>query len=78
MNGASDPVFVLSLAVGVTVATSEAGHGSVLNVPLSSARAPFWKRATTRKRYVVAGSSPVTVVRSVIASRANVVGDQMP
>jgi hypothetical protein len=39
---------------------------------------PLRQRVTTRKRYVVAGSSPASVVREVSAVCATVVGDQIP
>jgi hypothetical protein len=65
-------------AAGTAVAAKELGQGSVRKTPLTSRVNPFRQRATTRKRYVVAGSRPASVVRAVCALRATVVGDQIP
>jgi len=77
-NGEPDPDDELVEGVGVATAAVEEGHGSVLKEPRASARTPFLQRTTTRKRYVVAGSRPVRVVRAVRAVCATVVGDQIP
>jgi hypothetical protein len=71
-------VVEVSDAMGTAVAAVADGHGSVRNDPRASVFMPFRKRATTRKRYVVEGSRPESVVRAVSASWATVVGDQIP
>jgi hypothetical protein len=69
---------VVAGVAGATVADSDDGQGSVRKDPVLSLRSPLRQRATTLKRYVVAGSSPLSVVFWMPASRADVVGDQMP
>ena len=78
-NGDPPPVDgPASAAEGTAVAAVAPGHGSVRNDPRASAVIPFRQRVTTRKRYVVAGSRPASVVREVSSPRVTVVGDQMP
>ena len=77
-NGEAEPEDDMSAAAGTAVAAVDDGQGSVRNEPRASALMPLRQRATTRNRYVVAGSSPDSVVRAVSASWATVVGDQMP
>jgi hypothetical protein len=77
-NGEAELEDALSAAAGTAVAAVADGHAAVRNVPRASPLIPFRQRATTRKRYVVAGSRPESVVRAVSASWATVVGDQMP
>ena len=71
-------VAAVSAAAGTALAAVEPGHASVRNDPRASAFIPLRQRATIRKRYVVAGSRPASVVRDVSAPCATVVGDQMP
>jgi len=77
-KGESGSELELEAAAGATVAESDDGHASVRKDPFDSARVPFRQRATTRNRYVVAGSRPVSVVRPAAASCVTVVGDQTP
>src|SRR5919108_5705293 len=78
MKGESESPELFATAVGVTAAASEPGQGSVRKDPRESTRMPVRSRATSRKRYAVAGSRPESVVLSVRSPGTTVVGDQIP
>ncbi len=78
MKGFVEPPEVLSAGVGAADAAIAVGQGSVRKVPRSSVRIPVRSRAVTRKRYVVAGSRPVSVVLPTSPAFAGEVGDQIP